>query len=141
MSSLEQRRLGFTAIGVFLLFGALMAGFAGTTFLHHGSALDKAWTLNPTSYRQLSSFGSKVGILFLFLSSALLVSGIGWFRHRVWGWRLAVAVITIQALGDIINLIRGDWLRGAIGVAVAGALLIYLLSLRIRAEFADVRKH
>jgi hypothetical protein len=97
---------------------------------------NRAWTLNPTAYRQLSPFGSKVGILFLILSVALAVSGIGWFRHRRWGWGLAVAIIATQLLGDIINLVRGDWLRGATGAIIAVALLLYLLSSRIRAEFS-----
>jgi hypothetical protein len=127
---------GFVAIGIFLFFGATMAGLAATTLLWRGTVLDRAWTLNPTAYRQLSPLGSKVGILFLILSAALAVSGIGWFRHRLWGWRLAVAIIATQVLGDIINLVRGDWLRGATGVMIAGALLLYLLSSRIRAEFS-----
>jgi len=113
-----------------------MAGLAATTLLWRGTVLDRAWTLNPTAYRQLSPLGSKVGILFLLLSAALLISGIGWFRHRRWGWRLAVAIIATQVIGDIINLFRGDWLRGGIGVVIAGALLMYLLSPRIRAAFS-----
>ena len=137
MVSLERRPLGFTAIGVFLFFGAVMAGLAGTTLLWRGTVLDKAWTLNPTAYRQLSPLGSKIGILFLLLSAALLISGIGWFRHRLWGWRLAVAIIATQVLGDIINLVRGDWLRGGIGVVIAGALLLCLLTPRLRAEFSN----
>jgi hypothetical protein len=137
MVSLERRPLGFTAIGVFLFFGAVMAGLAGTTLLWRGSVLDRVWTLNPTAYRQLSPLGSKIGILFLILSSALLVSGIGWFRHRLWGWRLAVAIIATQVLGDIINLVRGDWLRGGFGVVIAGALLLYLLMPQLRAEFSN----
>ena len=134
--ALERRPLGFTAIGVFLMFGAVIAGLAGTTLLWHGTGLDRAWTLNPTAYKQLSPFGSKVAILFLLLSAALLISGIGWFRRRRWGWRLAVAIIATQVLGDIVNLARGDLLRGATGVIIAGALLIYLLSPRMRAEFS-----
>ena len=113
-----------------------MAGLAGTTLLWRGTVLDHAWTLNPTAYQQLSPLGSKIGILFLLLSSDLLVSGIGWFRRRLWGWRLAVAIIATQILGDIINLVRGDWLRGGIGVVIAGALLLYLLTPRLRVEFS-----
>jgi len=109
----------------------MMAGLAATTLLWRGTVLDRVWTLNPTAYRQLSPFDSKVAILFLLLSAALVVSGIGWFRRRRWGWRLAVAIIAIQILGDIINLFRGDWLRGGIGVAIAWALLMYLLSSQI----------
>jgi hypothetical protein len=126
---------GFIAIGVFLFFGAVMAGLAATTLLLPGTPLDRAWTLNPTAYKQLSPLGSKVGILFLFLAVVLVVSGVGWFQRRLWGWMLAVAIIGIQVIGDTINLVRGDWLRGGTGVIIAGALLLYLLTPRVRAAF------
>jgi hypothetical protein len=129
---------GFVAIGIFLVFGAAMAALAATTLLWRGTALDRIWTLNPTAYRQLSPLGSKIGILFLFLSAALLMSGIGWFRRRQWGWGLAVAIIATQVLGDIVNLARGDLLHGTTGVIIAGALLIYLLSPRIRSAFSSM---
>lgn len=102
VSSLQRKPLGFVVVGAFLFFGAMMAGLSATTLLHPGTILDRAWTLNPTAYRQLSPLGSKLGILFLILSAALAVSGIGWFRRRLWGWRLAVAIIATQVLGDII---------------------------------------
>jgi len=47
-----------------------------------------------------------------------------------------VAIIAIQLLGDTINLARGDLLRGATGIIIAGALLLYLCSSRIRAAFS-----
>ena len=126
---------GFAAIGVFLFFGATMASLAATTLLLPGTPLDRAWTLNPTAYKQLSPIGSKVGVLFLLLAVVLVASGIGWFRRRRWGWTLAVAIIATQVVGDIINLVRGDWLRGGTGIIIAGALLLYLLTARIRAAF------
>ena len=115
-----------------------MASLTGTTLLWRGTLLDRAWTLNPTAYRQLSPLGSKIGILFLLLSAALVVSGIGWFGRRLWGWRLAVAIIATQVLGDTINIVRGDWLRGATGAVIAGALLLYVLSPRIRTAFSGI---
>ena len=54
------------------------------------------------------------------------------------GWRLAVAVIATQVIGDIVNLVRGDLLRGGIGVIIACALLLYLLTPRIRAAFSGI---
>jgi hypothetical protein len=140
LMSLDRRPLGFAVLGAFLFFGAVMAGLAGTTLLWRGTVFDRAWMLNPTAYRQLSPLGSKIGILFLLLSSALLASGIGWFRHRLWGWRLAVAIIAIQVLGDIINLVKRDFLRRGIGVVIASAVLIYLLTPRVRAEFSITRQ-
>jgi hypothetical protein len=126
---------GFAAIGLFL-FGASMASLAATTLLLPGTPLDRAWILNPTTYKQLSPLGSKVGLLFLLLAVLLVLSGVGWFRHRLWGWRLAVAIIATEVLGDITNLMRGDWLRGATGFIIASALLLYLLTPRVRAAFS-----
>jgi len=127
---------GFAAIGVFLFFGATMATLAAATLLLPGTPLDRAWALNPTAYQQLAPLGGKVGILFLLLAAALVTSGVGWFRRRLWGWRLAVGIIGTQVLGDLINLVRGDWVRGGTGAAIAGALLLYLFSARVKEMFS-----
>jgi hypothetical protein len=127
---------GFTAMGIFLFFGSIMASFAATTLLWRGTVLDRLWALNPTAYKQLAPLGGTVGILFLLLGAALATAGIGWFRRRLWGWRLAVVIIAIQLLGDVVNVIRGDLLRGGTGVIIAGALLLFLLRSKIRATLA-----
>jgi hypothetical protein len=126
---------GMTAIGIFLFFGATMASFAAVTLLWRGTFLDRVWSLNPTAYRQLAPFGRTAGILFLTLGVALVAAGIGWFRRRLWGWRLAVAIIAIQVAGDAVNCIRGDWVGGGIGVAIAGVLLLFLLRPVVRSAF------
>jgi hypothetical protein len=130
-----SKTTGFTAIGVFLFFGAMMASLAAATLLWRGSALDRIWALNPIAYKQLAPLGRTVGILFLLLVAALTTAGIGWFRRRLWGWRLAVVIIATQVLGDVVNCVRGDLLRGGIGVIIAGALLLFLLQPKIRATF------
>jgi hypothetical protein len=112
-NSLGQRPLGFTAIGIFLYFGATMATLAAATLLWRGTILDRIWSLNPRAYDQLAPLGAAVGILFLLLGTALALAAIGWFRLRLWGWQLATVIIGIQVLGDFVNCVRGDWLRGA----------------------------
>jgi hypothetical protein len=126
---------GLTAITVFLFFGAAMGLLAGTTMIFPGTVLDRAWRLNPVAYAQLAPLGPPVGIVFLLLAAVLAVAAIGWLRRRRWGWGLAVVIIAIQALGDLLNLLRGDVLRGVVGVAVAGALLFYMTRRRVRAAF------
>jgi hypothetical protein len=79
--------------------------------------------------------GRTVGILFLLLVAALTTAGIGWFKRRLWGWRLAVVIIATQVLGDVVNCVRGDLLHGGIGVIIAGALLLSLLQPKIKATF------
>jgi hypothetical protein len=127
---------GFTAVGIFLFFGAIMASLAATTLFWRGTPLDRMWALNRAAHRQLAPLDGTVGILFLLLGAALAAAGIGWFRRRIWGWRLAVAIIAIQVLGDAFNCVRGDWLRGGTGVVIAGALLLFLLRPKVRAAFA-----
>jgi hypothetical protein len=122
-------------VGVFLFFGAIMASIAGTTLLSRGTVLDRVWDLNPSAYRQLAPYGSAVGIFFLLLGAALTTAGIGWFRSRLWGWRLTVVIITTQVLGDVVNCIRGDFLRGVAGIIIAGALILFLFQPKIRAVF------
>jgi hypothetical protein len=113
-----------------------MASLAATTLLWRGTALDRVWKLNPTAYKQVAPLGRIVGILFLVLGAALITAGIGWFRRRLWGWRLVVVIVSTQVLGDVVNCVRGDWLRGGTGVIIAGGLLLFLLRSKIRAAFA-----
>ena len=134
--ALGPKTPGFTAIGIFLFFGAIMASLAAVTLLWRGTALDRLWALNPIAYKRLAPLGGKVGILFMLLGTALATAGIGWFRRRLWGWRLAVVIIATQVLGDVVNCVRGNWLRGGTGVIIAGVLLLFLLQPRIRATFA-----
>jgi hypothetical protein len=119
-----------------LFFGAVMASHAATTLLWRGTPLDHLWALNLTGYNQLAPLGCIVGIFFVTLAVILITAGIGWFQCRLWGWRLAVVIISTQVLGDVVNCLRGDWLRGGSGVIIAGALLLFLWQPRIRAAFA-----
>lgn len=128
---------GFKIVGGFPFFGFVMASLAGTTLLWPGTPLDRMWALNPRAYNQLAPHGRVVGLLFLLLGAALFVAGTGWFRRRRWGWRLAVAIITTQVLGDLVNAFRGDFVRGVFGFIVAGALLVYLLRQDVRSAFGS----
>jgi len=125
-----------TAIGIFLFFGAVMASLAGTTLLWRGTILERMWALNPTAYKKLEPWGAAAGVLFLLLGVALSVAGAGWFKRRLWGWILAVAILATQVLGHLVNALRGDVVRGAIGFTIAGALLFYVLRSEVRAVFA-----
>jgi hypothetical protein len=61
----------------------------------------------------------------------------GWFKHRLWGWRLAVGIIAVQVLGDLVNAFMGDLVGGGVGFIIAGALLVYLLRPEVKAAFAS----
>jgi hypothetical protein len=138
MNSLTPTRTSrpaIRAVGAFLVFGACMSALAGATLTWRGTTLDRMWALNPIAYKELAPLGGIVGPLFLLLSATMTAAGVGWFRRRLWGWRLAVGIISTQVAGDFVDLVRGDLLRGGTGVTIAGGLLYYLLRPRVRATF------
>lgn len=103
-----------------------MATFAGITLIFPGTILDRAWVLNPTGHQGLTALGRWVGFLFPLLGLALAAAGIGWLKRRRWGWMLAILLIGGNAVGDLARLVSGAWVAGAVGVLLAGALLIYM---------------
>ncbi len=117
---------GMTAIGIFLLFGTVMAFLAGTTLVWRGTFLDRMWALNPRAYDELAPLGKPAGFLFLSLAVALILAGTGWLKRRQWGWRLAVAIIGTEVLGNFVNVFFGRVVQGLVGVTIAGALLLYI---------------
>jgi uncharacterized membrane protein YccC len=122
-------------MAVFLVFGATMATIAGITLLFPGSFLDPIWRLNPEAGEQLHQLGRGIGIAFLGLGAAMVAAAIGWVKRRFWGWALAVIIIASQVLGDLVNALRGEFLKGAVGVVIAAALLIYLIRPVTRGAF------
>ena len=88
------------------------------------------------SRQELASLAKVAGPGFLLLGCALALAAFGWFRRRLWGWRLAVVLIATQVTGDLFNLFRVHALEGIVGLTVAGGLPCYLCSKRVRGAFA-----
>lgn len=119
-------------MGIFLLFAAIVASLAGTTLLWRGTILERIWVLNPRAYNQFAPLGKAAGIPFILLGITLAIAATGWFKRRFWAWRVAVAIITIQVLGDLANVFLGRIVEGAMGATIAGVLLFYLLRVPMR---------
>lgn len=101
-----------------------------------GTFLDALWALNKRGHEGLAGFGRLAALLFAVLSLTLCLAAVGWFRRRYWGWVLGVAIIALNMAGDLINGLRGEWIKGAIGVAIAGLLLTYMSRSGVRSYFA-----
>ena len=131
----KPRPNAFGAIGAFFFFGATMAAYAAFTLMCPGTILDEGWKLNPSAHVQMAAFGKAAGIPFVVLAVALFLAGVGWFRRGYWGWILGVSIVATNLLGDLVNALRGEWLKGGVGVLIAGALLFYLTRPRVRSYF------
>lgn len=122
----NNKPLGYTAIGVFLFFGATMASYATVTLAWPGTFLDRGWALNPVAHQQLATAGKGLALPFVFLALAFFLAGLGWFRRRRWGWILAVSLFGINFLGDVFTASRGEWVKGGVGILFAGLLITYI---------------
>ena len=129
---------GFLAIGVFFIFGATLAAYAAVTLLVPGTLLDALWALNKRGHAGLIPLGKSAALLFAVLFVLLASAAVGWFRRRRWGWILGVTLIAINLAGDVVNLARGEGLKGAAGVVIAGLLLTYMTRAGVRNYFRRI---
>jgi len=128
-------RFGFILVGIFFYFAMTMALYAAFTLLFPGTVLDRLWALNPRAHQELLPVRRVAGSMFLVLAVIAVTGGAGWFRRRMWAWRLSVLGMCTQFLGDFVSFVRGDFLRGSAGLLIASAFLIYLLKPQTKKSF------
>src|SRR5206468_7574483 len=116
----------------FFAFGAMMCLLTIVLLVFPGTKLDSLWNLNPDAHVAFQSLGSW---------SVLLMLAVGdWMRFGsnrpvVWeavGAPLAIAILFINIIGDLVNVvIRHDY-RPLIGVPIAGVMIFYVARFRTR---------
>ena len=91
-----------------------MAALAGTMLIWPETALDRLWSLNEPAHIVLAPIGKLIGPVFYLFSIIMMIGTVGWFKQRMWAWRMAVVIIFTQVIGDCVNLLRGEILRAAV---------------------------
>ena len=69
------------------------------------------------------------------LRAACGAAGVGLWRQRRWGFRLAVGLLVAHLVGDVVTVALGIEPRAAIGIPIVAALLVDLGSRGVRARF------
>jgi hypothetical protein len=99
-----------------------------------GTRLDSLWNLNPEARVAFQSMGGWSLLLMLAVGAGCALTAIGMWRGTLWGIRLGLAILFINIIGDLTNvIIRHDY-RSLIGLPIAGAMIFYL------ARFASGRR-
>ena len=123
----------------FFAFGATMCALTVCLLLFPGSALDSLWRLNPDARLAFESLGYWSVVLMLIVGTACSFAAIGLWRARRWGTWLALIILSINMLGDLMNVfVRHDY-RGLIGVPVAAAMIFFLLAYGHRSKNFRIR--
>ena len=131
----HSRPLGITALIIFFLAGTLISFVAGVSLLVPSSFFETMWRINPRGHEGLLRIGLWAVVLLFAASIACAAAALGLWRKARWGHALAVTLITINLLSDIANAVRGTEPRAIVGVPIALALLLYLLSKSVRDFF------
>lgn len=126
---------GITALMVFFLAGAAISLTAGISLLFPSSFLESMWLLNPRAHQKLTSLGVWASVLLSAVSLFCAAAAIGLWRGSRWGYWIAVALIAINLVSNVTNVIVGTEPRAIVGIPIAAAILAYLMRKKVREAF------
>ena len=66
---------------------------------------------------------------------ACALAAVGLWRGLLWGYWLAMALLTVNLLGDIANVVLGTEPRAAIGIPIVVGILVFLMNRRVKRYF------
>jgi hypothetical protein len=118
----------------FFAFGATMCFLTIVLLVFPGTKLDLLWNLKPDARVAFRSLGSWSILLMLAVGIGCALAAIGLWRGTVWGVRLGLAILVVNIIGDLINVVTRHDYRSLIGLPIAGAMIFYL------ARFATGRR-
>ncbi len=113
-------------LAAFFAFGAAMCGLTIFLLALPGTALDSLWRLNPSAGVAFRDMGACAMILMLVVGVACASAAIGLAIGARWAVWLAIFILSINAVGDLLNgLFRHDY-RTLIGLPIAGLMIWWL---------------
>src|SRR5215475_13182492 len=111
----------------FFAFGAMMCALTIGLLLFPGGALDSLWRVNPDARLMFQSLGNWSSVLMLTVGTACLVTAVGLWRSSLWATPLAIAILSINIIGDVANaVVRHDY-RALIGLPVGAGMILVLV--------------
>lgn len=113
-----------------------MALISAVSLLVPGSILEPLWRANPRARLALTGWGVWAVVLMAVVSSVCAASAVGLWRGSRWGHPLAVGLLSVNLAADAMNAALGIERRAVVGVPIAGAIIVYLLTARVRRYFS-----
>jgi hypothetical protein len=134
---MKNRPTVLILIAILLWSATAVATVTGLSLLAPGTPLDRIWDLNRPAYAAFSTHAGQSGAILLLVGFAASAAATGLWRGRRWAWLLAIAIFSINALGDLVSLvITRDWLKGGLGLVIDAFFLFLLVWPNMRAFFA-----
>jgi hypothetical protein len=126
----KRRPLGVTLLVIFFSAGALICLVTTLALAFPGGFLEPIWRLRPDARLEFQKLGSWSVLLMAVVGAACGLAAAGLARQAEWGRRLAIAILTVNLVGDTLNAFLRHDLRTLIGLPVGGLMIWYLLRRR-----------
>ena len=124
----RERSIGTILLAIFFAAGAFICLVIILALAFPGSFLESIWRLKPEARVEFLQIGRGLSIvLMIIVGGACGSSAIGLARNAEWGRRLALAVLTINLIGDSLNALLRHDPRTLIGVPIGALMIWYLL--------------
>lgn len=129
------RARGIAALSAFFSLAACVAGLTGVALLQPGPAWEPLWRLNPRAHAAFLALDGWAIVLMAGVAGACGLAARGLWLRAAWGRRIALAILAVNLAGNVAGALLRHDARMLIGLPVGGALIAYLLSPRVRAQF------
>jgi hypothetical protein len=123
-------------MAVFSAAAAMLLVVTGLSLLVPAGPLDAIWRVAESKHAILLPYGRLVGAGFLIMAIVAGAASVGCYRRRPWGWRIAVAALVVNGIGDAGQILAGRVFEGVFGVAIAAAILFWLTRKGVREQFS-----
>jgi hypothetical protein len=130
-----KRPWAVTALSFLFGLGAGATLASGMSLLTPGGPLEPMWRVNPGAREAFGRMGLAGPVLMATLSAACASATAGLWRGKPWGYQAAVALLGLNLLTAIANVLTGADPSARIGIPIVAALLAFLTSRHVRSYF------
>jgi len=127
MQQTKTRPFVVTVLIVLFVIGVTASLISVISLTFPGSFLEPVWQLNPRAREGFAQMGGWSILLMSVVCVTCLLTAIGLWRGLRWGYWLAALVLTVNLVGDLINVLVGTDRRALVGIPIVLLLLTYLL--------------
>jgi len=127
MQQTKTRPFVVTVLIVLFVIGVTASLISVISLTFPGSFLEPVWKLNPRAREGFAQMGGWSILLMSVVCVTCLLTAIGLWRGLRWGYWLAALVLTVNLVGDLINVLVGTDRRAIVGIPIVLLLLTYLL--------------
>ena len=116
---------------IFFAAGAFISLVVMLALVFPGSDLESIWQLKPEAQSQFQAIGRGASVVLMaVVVAACGLAAVGLAKNADWGRRLAIAVLTINLIGDSLNALFTRDAKILVGLPIGGLMILYLVRIK-----------